>query len=101
VSFDSDCFYRRAAAAALLASGRSLDVVLDCPSAHGVQQGVRNGLGVAVIGRRRIVPSLVEISDGLPAFPAVCHVLRSGKRLTRDLDTSLADAIVQEMRDLA
>jgi DNA-binding transcriptional LysR family regulator len=99
VSFDAHCFYRRAAQAALADSGRSLTVVLECPSAHGVQSGVRNGLGVAVIGRRRLSPGLVEITEGLPAFSPVCHVLRSSTRLPRDLDTSLTDAIVQEMSE--
>lgn len=100
VSFDSHCFYRRTAQAALLDSGRSLDIVLDCPSAHGVQSGVRNGLGVGIIGRRRMIEGLTEITEGLPAFPAVCHVLRSGKRLAPELDASLTDAIVQEMLEL-
>jgi len=100
VSFDSNCFYRHAAQAALAESGRSLNVVLECPSAHGVQSGVCNGLGVAIIGRRRLVPGLMEIAEGLPVFPQVCHVLRQGKRLSRDLDASLTEAIIQEMQDL-
>jgi DNA-binding transcriptional LysR family regulator len=99
VSFDSNCFYRRAAQLALANSGRSLKVVLECPSADGVQSGVRHGLGVAVIGRRRLIPGLSEIADGLPLFPPVCHVLRSGKRLSKDLDASLSEAIIQEMSD--
>lgn len=100
VSFDKYCFYRHAAQAALSHAGRSLDIVLDCPSAHGVQSGVRNGLGIALIGSRRLSPGLVQIADGLPAFPPICHVLRSGNRLAPELDASLRDAIVQEMLDL-
>lgn len=99
VAFDTHCFYRRAAQAALAESGRSLNVVLECPSAHGVQSGVRHGLGVAIIGRRRLIPGLSQFAGDLPQFPPVCHVLRSGKRLSKDLDASLTDAIVQEMLD--
>jgi DNA-binding transcriptional LysR family regulator len=99
VSFDTNCFYRRAAQLALAESGRSLNVVLECPSAHGVQSGVRHGLGVAIIGRRRLIPGLSEIAGDLPQFPSVCHVLRSGRRLSKDLDASLTDAIIKEMLD--
>lgn len=99
VSFDANCFYRRAAQLALAQSGRTLDVVLECPSAHGVQSGVLHGLGVAIVGRRRMVPGLSEITGDLPGFPPVCHVLRSRKRVSKALDASLTDAIIQEMSD--
>ncbi|MDQ0471265.1 LysR family transcriptional regulator [Labrys wisconsinensis] len=97
VSFDVNCFYRRAAQDALRAAGRSLDIVLECPSCDGVIAGARHGLGVAVIGRRHLGPGLMEIEGGLPAFPQICHIARSGKRLARDLESTLMEAVSEEM----
>lgn len=97
VSFDENCFYRRAAREALAATGRKLDIVLECPSCEGVAAGVRHGLGVGVISRRHLRPGLTEISDGLPAFPPICHVARSGKRLPAELEKTLMEAVSQEM----
>ncbi|HJQ63522.1 MAG TPA: LysR family transcriptional regulator [Burkholderiales bacterium] len=97
VSFDANCFYRRAAQAALADTERSLDVVLECPSAQGVKSGVRHGLGVAIISSRHLDANLMEITADLPSFPKVCHVLRSGKRLSPELDNSIIDAVSQEM----
>jgi len=97
VSFDENCFYRRAAQDALAVTGRSLNVVLECPSCDGVTAGIRHGLGVGVIGRRHLQPGLVEIQDGLPAFPKICHIARSGKRLPADIEKTLTEAVSQEM----
>lgn len=99
VSFDANCFYRRAAEAVLAETGRTLDVILECSSAEGVKAAVRHGLGVAMIGRRHLMPGLTEITSDLPAFPQICHVIRSGKRLSFDLDSSLTDAVSQEMKE--
>ncbi len=97
VSFDENCFYRRAAQEALAVTGRSLNVVLECPSCDGVTAGIRHGLGVGVIGRRHLEPGLMEIEHGLPAFPQICHIARSGKRLSADLEKTLMEAVSQEM----
>lgn len=97
VSFDKNCFYRRAAQDALAETGRNLNIVLECPSSDGVTAGVRHGLGVGVISRRHLRPGLMEIQDGLPAFPQICHIARSGNRLPADLEKTLMEAISQEM----
>jgi DNA-binding transcriptional LysR family regulator len=62
VSFDENCFYRQAARKALAKKGRTLDVVLECPSVSGVTAGVRHGLGVGLIGRRYLAAGLVELA---------------------------------------
>lgn len=100
VSFDTNCFYRRAAETALAETERNLNVILECPSAEGVKAAVRHGLGVAIIGRRHLAEGLTEISSDLPTFPQICHVVRSGKRLPPDLDASLTDALSQELKSV-
>ena len=97
VSFDTNCFYRRAAQDALAMTGRCLSIVLECPSCDGVKAGIRHGLGVGVMSRRHLGPGLVEIKDGLPAFPQICQVIRSGKRLAKDLESALVETVAQEM----
>lgn len=96
VSFDENCFYRRAAREALARKGRALDVVLECPTVSGVTAGVRHGLGIGLIGRRYLAPGLVELTSDLPSFPQICHVLRSRSGLAMDLEASITDAVVQE-----
>jgi DNA-binding transcriptional LysR family regulator len=97
VSFDANCFYRKAAEKALAPRGQSLEVVLECPSAEGVKLGIRHGLGLGLIGRRHLAPGLVEVTRDLPAFPRVCHVLRSRKGVPGQIKRSLSDAVIAEM----
>ena len=99
VSFDRNCFYRLAARQRLADSGRSLDVVLECPSAEGVRAGVRHGLGVALLNSRNLVPGLVEIGSDLPKFPQVVHVLRSRNGTASELERSLGETVIQELSD--
>ncbi len=97
VSFDQNCFYRRAAQDALVATGRHLNIVLECPSCDGVTAGVRHGLGVGVISRRQLRPGLMEIEGDLPVFPQICHIARSSNALPADLEKTLMEAVSQEM----
>lgn len=97
ISFDLNCFYRRAAEVALSTERRALDVVLECPSGEGVKAGIRHGLGVGLLGRRALAPGLVEIEAGLPTLPAVCHVLRSRRGFSRELEAGLAIAVIEEL----
>lgn len=97
VSFDRQCFYRVAAERLLAESGRSLNVILECPSAEGVRAGIRHGLGLALLNRRNMAPGLVEVTAGLPSFPPVCHVLRRRSDTPTALEQSLTDAVLAEI----
>ena len=99
VSFDRQCFYRVAAVQRLADSGRSLNVILECPSAEGVRAGVRHGLGLALLNRRNMIPGLVEVTGDLPVFPPVCHVLRRRSDLPTALEAGLTEAVLAEMRE--
>ena len=101
VSFDRQCFYRVAALPRLAESGRTLNVILECPSAAGVRAGVRHGLGLALLNRRNMVPGLMEVTADLPAFPPVCHVLRRRSETATALEQSLTEAVLAEMRETA
>lgn len=97
VSFDANCFYRLAATRRLAETGRSLDVVLECPSKEGVRAGIRNGFGVGLLSRRNLVEGLRELEDGLPRMPQVCHVLRSRSLSPSAAEQSLTESIVAEL----
>lgn len=100
VSFDTQCFYRVAALQQLAETGRSLNVILECPSAEGVRAGVRHGLGIALLSRRNLSPGIVEVQADLPRFPQVVHVLRGRNETPSRLEANLIDAVVSEMREV-
>jgi len=99
VSFDENCFYRRAAQNELIGSSRSLKVMMECPSSAGVRSGVKSGLGIALISERNLTEDLEVIDAGLPAFPEVCHVLRIGHGSGDKLMEDLCLAITREMQE--
>ncbi len=99
VSFDENCFYRQTAQHKLSGLMRSLNVVLECPSAAGVRAGVVSGLGIALISGRNLTDELEVIHSNLPHFPRVCHVLRFGKSVSKKLEESLSLAITNEMQE--
>ena len=99
VSFDKNCFYRLAASQRLAESGQRLDVVLECPSKEGVRAGVLHGLGIALIGSRNLTPGLVEMTENLPKFPEVCHVLRCHPGIGGEAQKGLASAVIRELVD--
>jgi DNA-binding transcriptional LysR family regulator len=99
VSFDANCFYRLTAMRHLIDSGRTLHVVLECPSKEGVAAGIRNGFGIGLLSRRNLTDGLVELESDLPRLPRVCHVIRSRSHNPGLVERNLTQAIVQEMRE--
>ncbi|RRH88290.1 LysR family transcriptional regulator [Mesorhizobium tamadayense] len=99
VSFDKNCFYRLAAVGRLVDTGRSLNVVLECPSKEGVQAGIRNGFGIGLLSRRNLTEGLEELECDLPRLPQVCHVLRSRSSVPSRAERNLTEAILQEMQE--
>lgn len=67
------CSYRTAALEALARKRIPWDEVLTTTSIHGVQDGVRSGLGYAVLGRSAVQPGMqvLRTADGWPVLPAL------------------------------
>lgn len=99
VSFDKNCFYRLAAMRHLVDTGRSLNVVLECPSKEGVRAGIRNGFGIGLLSRRNLTEGLEELESDLPRLPQVCHVLRSRNDAPSKVERNLTEAILHETQE--
>lgn len=67
------CSYRTAALEGLARKRVPWDEVLTTTSIHGVQDGVRSGLGYAVLGRSALQPGMqvMRTADGWPPLPAL------------------------------
>jgi DNA-binding transcriptional LysR family regulator len=98
VSFDSNSFYKLAAMRHLSAAGRSLRVVLECPSKEGIRAGIKSGFGIGLLGRSNLEDGLIELTAELPRMPSVSHVLRSRTAPPSRLETNFVDAILLEMK---
>lgn len=98
VSFDSNSFYKLAAMRHLTEAGRSLRVVLECPTKEGVRAGIKSGFGIGLLGRSNLEEGLMELTADLPAMPSVSHVLRSRGALPPRLERNFVDAILLEMK---
>jgi DNA-binding transcriptional LysR family regulator len=97
VSFSEHCYYRQAASQALKNQGRSLDIVFDCQSVNGVNEAVRQGIGVALITESVMDDSLVEVDAGLPEMPDIAHVIRIGSGKNQILNNDLCTLLHNEL----
>ena len=77
LSFDQNCFYRKWGLSEALENGLSLESVLECPSAVGIQSGVRSGLGVALLNGRHVTGDMDVIENVFPPPPGITFVVRS------------------------
>ena len=101
IVFHERCFYRSWATEALGDTGRSLSVVLECPSVEGVTDAVRSGLGLALINRRNLRPGCIEANMALPKPPRVGYVARSAIADPPEIVATLRDAIEDELLESA
>jgi DNA-binding transcriptional LysR family regulator len=97
IAFHERCFYRVWASEALIDSGRSLRVVLECPSVEGVTDAVRSGLGLSLINRRNLRAGCIESSMPLPKPPRVGYVARSAISNPPEIVATLRAAIEDEL----
>ncbi len=97
VSFSEDCYYRKAASRALKKQNRKLNVVFECPSARGVNEAVRQGIGVALITESVVDETLVPVKADLPAMPEIVHVIRVGSGRHNELVDDLKVILVEEL----
>ncbi len=76
LSFDTNCFYRRWGISEGLPEGHSFETVLECPSAAGIQSGVRSGLGIALLNGMHVTEDIEVIEDLFPSPPRITFVAR-------------------------
>lgn len=76
LSFDNNCFYRKWGFSEKLQQGQSLEKVLECPSAAGIQSGVRSGLGIALLNGLHVTPDIEVIENLFPPPPGITFVAR-------------------------
>ena len=77
LSFDSNCFYRKWGFDEGQQNGHSFEKVLECPSAAGVQSGVRSGLGIALLNGMHVAPDIEVIENLFPQPPNITFVARA------------------------
>lgn len=70
LSFDSNCFYRKWGFSEGLQKGLLFEKVLECPSAAGIQSGVRAGLGIALLNGMHVTDDIEVIENLFPSPPA-------------------------------
>jgi molybdate transport repressor ModE-like protein len=76
LSFDSNCFYRKWGFSEGLRDGHSFEKVLECPSAAGIQSGVRSGLGIALLNGMHVTEDMDVIENLFPSPPSITFVAR-------------------------
>lgn len=94
LAFDSNCFYKNWGVTNGQDLGHRLDIVLECPSAAGIQSAVRSGLGIALLNGMHIRPDIEVIEGVLPPPPPIAYIAR----LARKGRNAAAKALVEEIK---
>ena len=98
LSFDQNCFYRQWGFSEGLRDGLTLEKVLECPSAAGIQSGVRSGLGVALLNGVHVTDDMEVIEGLFPPPPAITFVARINPRRKSPPVKALVAEIAREFR---
>jgi len=100
LSFDQNCFYRKWGFSEGLREGHSLEKVLECPSAAGIQSGVRSGLGIALLNGMHVTKDMDVIENLFPAPPGITFVARINPKRRSAPVKALVSEVAQEFRAL-
>ncbi len=95
LSFDSNCFYRRWGFSEGLSEGHRFEKVLECPSAAGIQSGVRSGLGVALLNGMHVRDDMEVIEGVFPPPPGITFVARVNPKSRSAPIRALVDEIAR------
>ncbi|MDU8928545.1 LysR family transcriptional regulator [Alisedimentitalea sp. MJ-SS2] len=76
LSFDEHCFYRQWGFGEGQSRGHRFEMVLECPSAAGIQSAVRAGLGIALLNGLHVTPDMEVIEGVLPTPPGLTFIAR-------------------------
>ena len=98
LSFDQNCFFRQWGFSDGLPTGQSFEKVLECPSASGIQSGVRAGLGIALLNGMHVTQDM-EIIEGLfPPPPDLTFIARTHPKSRTAPVKALLSEITHEYR---
>ena len=98
LSFDQNCFYRQWGFSDGLRTGHSFEKVLECPSAPGIQSGVRAGLGVALLNGMHVTQDMEVIEDLFPPPPNLTFIARTHPKSRTAPVKALLSEITREYR---
>ncbi len=98
LSFDTNCFYRKWGFSEVLQEGRSFEKVLECPSAAGIQSGVRSGLGIALLNGMHVTEDMDVIENLFPSPPSITFVARVNPKSRSAPVKALVSEIAREFR---
>ncbi len=98
LSFDTNCFYRKWGFSEVLQEGRSFEKVLECPSAAGIQSGVRSGLGIALLNGMHVTEDMDVIENLFPSPPSITFVARVNPKSRSAPVNALVSEIAREFR---
>ena len=99
LSFDNNCFYRKWGFAEGLQQGYSFEKVLECPSAAGIQSGVRSGLGIALLNGIHVTPDIEIIKNLFPTPPGITFVARINPKSRTAPVKALVKEIAREFQE--
>lgn len=98
LSFDTNCFYRKWGFSEVLQEGQSFEKVLECPSAAGIQSGVRSGLGIALLNGMHVTDDMDVIENLFPLPPSITFVARVNSKSRSAPVKALVSEIAREFR---
>lgn len=98
LSFDTNCFYRKWGFSEGLHQGHSLEKVLECPSAAGIQAGVRSGLGIALLNGMHVTSDIEVIGNLFPPPPDITFVARVNPKSRSATVKTLVSEIAREFQ---
>ncbi len=99
LSFDNNCFYRKWGFSEGLQHGHSFEKVLECPSAAGIQSGVRSGLGIALLNGMHVTPDIEVIENLFPPPPDITFIARTNPKSRSASVKALVNEIAQEFQE--
>ena len=98
LSFDTNCFYRKWGFSEVLKEVQSFEKVLECPSAAGIQSGVRSGLGIALLNGMHVTDDMDVIENLFPLPPSITFVARVNPKSRSAPVKALVSEIAREFR---
>jgi molybdate transport repressor ModE-like protein len=99
LSFDENCFYRQWGFTVGSQCGYSFERILECPSAVGIQCGVRSGLGIALLKGMHVTSDMEIIEQPFPLPPDMTFVARVNAKKRTAPVKALISEIARGFRD--